>query len=467
MNNPAQYGRNGDNTMVHMSNGEVAGLEALARANGTNLTTNPVTGYPEAFNLVPTLAGIAGGMIAGPWGAALGSGAATTAQTGSLEQGLAAAAMSGAGSAIGGNLAAEAGTQAATDAAGAAITPSDTLVSAATPTGGAPVFGTMPTPTPTPSTFGGAAMTGAPATSAGTLGNTVTGSGITNTTAGYSPMEANLYPELAPSTMDTMTAGVSDFATKAGDTMAGAKNVFSDTDKTTAFLKANQGNIMLGGAGMAGQAALEDAEAKKTAEQKMEADKFGEAQRSWQQIASTYGKYGKAPTAGMRDYASRYGVNFREGRQVKSPEQQAYEDQVMERYRSQVAEEPAYTRIPVEILDYFGVKDPYRLRRAMDANKEEAPVDKRAAGGYLEGGIASLKGDGMSDSVPAKIDGSQPAALSTGEYVIPADVVSHLGNGSSDDGAVRLDEMLDRVRMARTGTEDQAPQIEADKYLPA
>lgn len=428
MNNPAQYGRNGDNTMVHMSNGEVAGLEALARANGTNLTTNPVTGYPEAFNLVPTLAGIAGGMIAGPLGAAAGSGLATTAQTGSLEQGLAAAAMSGAGSAIGGNLAAEAGTQAATDTAGATLT-------------------------------------GEAATSAGTLGNTVTDAGIVNTTAGYSPMEANLYPELAPSGMENLTA--SNFATKASDTMQGAKNVFSDTDKTTAFLKANQGNIMLGGAGMAGQAALEDAEAKKAAEQKMEADKFGEAQRSWQQIASTYGKYGKAPTAGMRDYAGRYGVTFKEGRQVKSPEQQAYEDQVMERYRSQVAEEPAYTRIPVEILDYFGVKDPYRLRRAMDANKEEAPVDKRAAGGYLEGGIASLKGDGMSDSVPAKIDGSQPAALSTGEYVIPADVVSHLGNGSSDDGAMRLDEMLDRVRMARTGTEDQAPQIDPEKYLPA
>jgi hypothetical protein len=112
------------------------------------------------------------------------------------------------------------------------------------------------------------------------------------------------------------------------------------------------------------------------------------------------------------------------------------------------------------VLEKMGIRDPYRLRRAME-------VDERAAGGYLEGGIASLKGDGMSDSVPAKIDGSQPAALSTGEYVIPADVVSHLGNGSSDDGAVRLDEMLDRVRMARTGTEDQAPQIKPEKYLPA
>ena len=444
MSNPAQYGRYGDNTMVHMSNGEVAGLEALARANGTNLTTNPVTGYPEAFNLVPTIAGIAGGMLGGPLGAAAGSGLATTAQTGSLEQGLMSAAMAGAGSAIGGNLAEiGAGT---TDAAGNAIAGS----------AGETVTSTVPQVAPT-------------AGFSDSMANTLVSPA---TTTGGAPVYQA--PQIAPNTMppnaidtglNNLTAG--NLTTNASNTMAGAKDVFSNTDKTTQFLKANQGNIILGGAGMAGQAALEDEAAQKDALKKKEADDYAQNQRSWQQIASTYGKYGKSPTAGMQSYASKYGVNFREGRQVKSPEQQAYEDQVMERYRSQVAEEPAYTRIPVEILDYFGVKDPYRLRRAMDANKEEAPVDKRAAGGYLEGGIASLKGDGMSDSVPAKIDGSQPAALSTGEYVIPADVVSHLGNGSSDDGAVRLDEMLDRVRMARTGTEDQAPQIEADKYLPA
>lgn len=90
-----------------------------------------------------------------------------------------------------------------------------------------------------------------------------------------------------------------------------------------------------------------------------------------------------------------------------------------------------------------------------------------AGGGYVEGGIASLQGDGMSDSVPAMIDNQQPAALSSGEYVIPADVVSHLGNGSSDGGAMRLDEMLNRVRDARTGNQSQAPQINPNKYMPS
>ena len=85
-----------------------------------------------------------------------------------------------------------------------------------------------------------------------------------------------------------------------------------------------------------------------------------------------------------------------------------------------------------------------------------------AGGGYLNGG-----GDGMSDSIPATIEGKQPARLADGEFVVPADVVSHLGNGSSKAGSKRLYAMLDKVRQARTGTKKQGKQIKADKYLPA
>ena len=75
-------------------------------------------------------------------------------------------------------------------------------------------------------------------------------------------------------------------------------------------------------------------------------------------------------------------------------------------------------------------------------------------------------GDGMSDSIPANIDGKRPARLATDEFVVPADVVSHLGNGSSDAGAKVLYEMMDRVRKARTGTAKQGKQINPKKYLP-
>jgi len=72
----------------------------------------------------------------------------------------------------------------------------------------------------------------------------------------------------------------------------------------------------------------------------------------------------------------------------------------------------------------------------------------------------------MSDSVKTTIDGRQEARLSEGEFVIPADVVSHLGNGSSDAGAKRLYDMMDKVRKARTGTKQQGKEISPGKYMP-
>lgn len=81
------------------------------------------------------------------------------------------------------------------------------------------------------------------------------------------------------------------------------------------------------------------------------------------------------------------------------------------------------------------------------------------AGRYLQG-----KTDGMADKIPSSIDGEQPAALSHGEFVIPADVVSHLGNGNSDAGAQKLYEMMDRIRQARTGTKEQGKEINPDEF---
>jgi hypothetical protein len=90
-------------------------------------------------------------------------------------------------------------------------------------------------------------------------------------------------------------------------------------------------------------------------------------------------------------------------------------------------------------------------------------------GGYAAGGNPRLlkgPGDGMSDNIPATIGGRQPARLADGEFVVPADVVSHLGNGSTDAGAKKLYSMMDKIRSARTGRKKQAPAVKADKYLP-
>jgi len=95
---------------------------------------------------------------------------------------------------------------------------------------------------------------------------------------------------------------------------------------------------------------------------------------------------------------------------------------------------------------------------------------------YAGGGIAQLavggkllrgQGDGMSDSIKANISGKREARLADGEFVVPADVVSHLGNGSTDAGAKQLYSMMDKVRQARVGTKKQGKQINPMKYMPA
>jgi hypothetical protein len=96
--------------------------------------------------------------------------------------------------------------------------------------------------------------------------------------------------------------------------------------------------------------------------------------------------------------------------------------------------------------------------------------------GFAQGGLASVAPqgqgyylggptDGMADQIPATIDNRQPAALSDGEFVIPADVVSHLGNGNSNSGAQQLYGMMDKIRKARTGSTEQGKQINPQKFL--
>ena len=119
-----------------------------------------------------------------------------------------------------------------------------------------------------------------------------------------------------------------------------------------------------------------------------------------------------------------------------------------------------------DFIDYY--TDPVNLvTPSADDTTVETPVEKLAGGGYMGGQGYYLGGttDGMADKIPATIDNNQPAALSDGEFVIPADVVSHLGNGNSDAGAKNLYSMMDRVRTDRTGNPEQGRQIDPNKYL--
>ncbi len=131
-------------------------------------------------------------------------------------------------------------------------------------------------------------------------------------------------------------------------------------------------------------------------------------------------------------------------------------------YRS-VLNDPAQNGYLNYLLMYYG--------QQVSANPRPYGDDVRAG---KKGGIISLMGggyldgptDGMADQINATIEGTQPAALSDGEFVVPADVVSHLGNGNSDAGAKQLYAMMKEIRKARTGTTRQGKQINPNQYLP-
>lgn len=121
----------------------------------------------------------------------------------------------------------------------------------------------------------------------------------------------------------------------------------------------------------------------------------------------------------------------------------------------------------------MSMDDP-RFKARMEAMLQGKPVPQYASGGisslgsYSDGGrMLKGPGDGMSDSIPAKIGKKQEARLADGEFVVPADVVSHLGNGSTDAGAKQLYSMMDKVRQARTGRKSQGSQIKPHRYMPA
>ena len=103
-----------------------------------------------------------------------------------------------------------------------------------------------------------------------------------------------------------------------------------------------------------------------------------------------------------------------------------------------------------------------------DENKKLTTAAHGGLMSFAKGGANYLRGrtDGMADKLNTSIDNRQAAKLSHGEFVIPADVVSHLGNGNSDAGAEKLYQMMAKIRKARTGNPKQGKRINPDKFMP-
>jgi hypothetical protein len=453
-----------------MSPREVRGLEQLAKIKGGALTTNPETGLPEAGFLEDILPMVAAGAAI-----YFTAGAATPALAGAFGSAAPFIAGAGAGALIGGGSAA---IQGGDVGQGALVGGIGGLASAG--------MGSMMGPTPTPTgaeianvgaATGQAATINAPVlTQAGVSGATPaitpTGTGamggLQAPTAGasqFSQFSAGANPAYgsAPSGVPGLTG-----APQAGQYAAslsapapapaptGGSDLGNWWDKQTPMAKA--GYSTLGAGLVAGLNAppreLNETEEEYTSRLKRISPDF-RAQQPIQPNPYYRAQYPTYAAEGglMAAYASGGPVErMSEMNAAINPQGGLYPQGMIDKTQYAL---PTQRPTSMEVID-------------AGAQRTFARGGIADLGGYSDGGrMLKGPGDGMSDSIPGVIANKQPARLADGEFVVPADVVSHLGNGSTDAGAKRLYAMMAKVRKARTGKKKQAPAINMNRYLPA
>jgi hypothetical protein len=436
----AGLGRNGDSVLVHMQPQEVAGLQHLAKLNGTSLTINPHTGMPEAFSLggfFKSLLPMVAGFALGPGGfglmsglnAGLAVGAATGAITGDLGQGVMAGLGGYGGANLGGTLAkAGAGEMAVKEAAKASA---DDLVKA------------------------GVTDAAKSANPTGFMNAEVANAASTNTP--FMPeVAAAPTASLAPSTAPIGP----DFSVQAAK-QAGAGGYTPGADIGTSTYDVGNYATQANNFGMDAAAAADPS-------------RFDFAMKGLKNLPSEAGYEAFKNAGGSAMQLGMPALGLTMG--AMTPEYEPLKKKKLGILNLNSGEPLNLNReyagggmidAPQNTVSSGGLGSLFERRDGTEA--QNTPLGGYGYGGsvgYAQGGMLHGPGDGMSDSIPATIEGRQPARLADGEFVIPADVVSHLGNGSTKAGSQRLYGMLDKVRKARTGTKQQGKQIKADKYLP-
>lgn len=441
----ASQGRYGDNMLVHMNPKEVAGLQALAQHKGTSLTINPHTGMPEAFGLgdlnpfriVQGKGEIGesgfGSMLIGaalmaagvpPQFAGLMTGGATLAMGGNLKQALG----QGLGAYGGASMAGSAGLGPTPPAPGTVPVEERLLTPPAAPT--APVQAAPVSATPTGMDFGGSSYTG---------------TAVPPTQAAAQVATTTPAPTLTPTTTGPLTDAQVDVGLgKAGTYTPVSQQGFMD--KTMAF--ADKYKWPLAGAATLGLM--------------MQKPKGVEVENQKPGLIRPY--IYDPQTQGLRALNPVKAPGYAEGGMAM--------DLAGQQYPMSDMNAPDYA-IPFQTpgnARTSGVTD-------TGVNPYTGETRNMAAGGishlgdYSDGGrLLKGPGDGVSDSIPAMIGDKQPARLADGEFVIPARIVSELGNGSTEAGARKLYAMMDRVQKARgktTGKNKVAANTRADKHLPA
>jgi hypothetical protein len=485
----AGYGRNGDNNLVHVSDQELRGIEQLT---GRKFTRNPDTGLPEAFNFgnvikmaLPVVAGIAAtaltGGAAAPLALAAGAGASGLTSAGiaaaegkSTEQALTAGLISGVTSYAGGNLlsgvgeaavgAGDAASQAVAAAAPAATsapinTAADAISSAA---GGMSGLATSnaaggASANLASSGIGGiaSANAGEAATNLGALQGIGSAAQGINPTASLTPSPVGIgsleginsaaanipasgvnatTPVNAGSTSNSFSGNLS----QVGDRFS---NVISDPEAAISKLGSNiaanptRALIAAGGtyAGLSGMGS--DQQPQIPGQRPYDPNKYPE------QFPTNPRRY-NAPPAGYRAGIDPQYLYFAKGGLASMRQEGGMTENVVNEAKAALlGEHPK----PQDALS--------RFEGMFGAGALEVLRD-RITGGRVKGA-----GGGMDDLVPGTIEGRQKVRLADGEFVLPADIVSGIGDGSTDQGVRRLHEMMNKVRKERTGKTTQPKAI--------
>ena len=518
----ASLGRGEDKMLVHMTPGEVQGLQRLAMAHGGSLTINPQTGLPEAGFLSAILpmvgAGIGmalapatGGMslaMAGALGGAAGGmlGNQRNPLMGGLMGGISGYGMGGLGEAFAG-MGAEtltgAGALPFIDGAGAAgmvdvmggteaamsnaIVPPAITPPAITPPAMPPATATNAGYGQGISEFGNAPLASVTTPPPAPGASPVTIPDVVKSPVGY---ESLGYPAGVPEKFGSTPVERGLTTTDTG-MMGGIRQATSSPGAAGDFLKKNYKSVAMAGAPLLmGLSALGG---KTALPGKTPAQYYGTSY-SPGTVNPRFGQPGQPYFLGQGYGPGSYSTTYAEGGDVARP------------YRGGDGEAPRSSRQIYSDDPDAGInKNTDSGLKSLFAKAGRATVEQYAKGAKnsahqaaaleelysrnnavstvsaAEGGLMGLNtyaaggkllqgpGDGMSDSIPAVIQGKRPqrAALAQGEFVIPADVVSHLGNGSTDAGSKRLYAMMDKVRKARTGNPKQGKRINPERFLPA
>jgi hypothetical protein len=473
----AAHGRGPDDQLVHMSGKEVAGLQALAKAAGGSLTINPKTGLAEAGfldNLLPTIVGaglmyFSGGAI-NPLTAGAIVGGVETARTGDVGKGFMAGLGGFGGAGMVGGLAGAGAAEGVTSLNGLSGEAYRGAVGQ-----GASSFLTDPSM----AALGGAKTIGAAAAPA---------------VMGAMQPKLNAEPDKTPQMIRPYKY---DYNQQTPSNMIGAQ--YQPTGQDTSerqyfnpsytalppYQAANGGIIALAGGGMPVEQMSNNAAMGANTMYPMAntaTSSFAtpyQAPQSTNMLANMVAPSGGGAVNAMSGEPSMQGTRMAMGGQVPSYGFGGFLGDAVSDIGSNLghmfkgsggdfgnvgpmlegAQAPAGTKYDPQTKQYVPI------------NQQMAMGGIANLGGYSDGGrLLRGPGDGVSDSIPAQIGNKQPARLADGEFVVPARIVSELGNGSTEAGAKQLYKMLDRVQKARgktTGKDKVAKNTNAAKLLPA